>query len=117
MTVFLTNSFSPSMLKLSKNMSIEVKFKEIDNEEFCRVIKDAKDLVNSIGHSSTVNLVNSICSTDLKMNRISVLADKGDVIVSVILTVRLEEGKILNDSEISQLLSEGKIKFIRASVL
>jgi hypothetical protein len=105
------------MLKISKNSSVEVRFEEISDGEFCEAIKNANNVVNAIGHSSTVNLINTLCSTDFKMNRISIIASQGDIILAVILTIRLEEGKILQDSEIRQLLNEGKIKFIRVSVL
>jgi len=117
MTVFLTNSFSPSMLKLQIHTKIEVEFEEIDSEDFCKMIKSTNDVINAIGHQSTVNLINTLCFTQFQMNRISVTADKGDIIIALILTVRLEEGRILKDDEIKQLLEQGKIKFVKVSVL
>ena len=117
MTVFLTNGFSPSMLKLEMHNKIKVEFEEINKEDFCKMIKSANDIVNAIGHQSTVNLVNALCSTQFQMNRSSIIINKGDVIVALILTVRLEEGRILKDDEIKQLLEQGKIKFVKIDVL
>jgi len=116
MTIFLTNSFSPSMLKLLKHRQVTVKFEEIDDKEFCETIKNAKDLINAVGHKATVDLINTMCSTQLKENRISITANKGDIIIALILTVRLEEGKVLRENEIMQFLNEGKIKFVKAEV-
>ena len=116
MTVFLANSFSPSMLKLEKNVPIKVKFAEIDSEEFCKAIKNAENLINSIGHKSTVELINTLCGTSLEMNRISITMSVGDILLAVFLTVRLEEGKVLESDEVMKLLNEGKIKFVRVEV-
>jgi hypothetical protein len=116
MTVFLANSFSPSMLKLEKNVPIKVKFTEIDSDEFCKTIKDARNLMNSIGHKSTVELINMLCGTSLEMNRTSIIANEGDVILGLILTIRLEEGRILKNDEIMKFLNEGKIKFVRVEI-
>jgi len=117
MTVFLTNGFSPSMIRLHLHDKVNVEFEEINDKEFCEILKDNNNVTNAIGHASTVNLINALCSTQFGMNRISIVANKGDVILSIILSIRLEEGKVLNNTEITQLLSEGKIKFVKVSVL
>ena len=116
MTVFLANSFSPSMLKLSKNVPVYVKFTEIDSEEFCKMIRNGENLVNSIGHRSTVELINILCNTTLEMNRISITMSVGDILLAIFLTVRLEEGRILESDEIMKLLEQGKIRFVRVEV-
>jgi hypothetical protein len=117
MKVYLANGFSPSMLPLRIHYPIYVKFEEISQQEFCGEIKEALEnnsLVNSIGHQSTVSLINSLCGTNLTVNRIAFVTDDEDRILIINIAVRLEEGKVLNDDEIKQLLSQGKIKFIEA---
>ena len=116
MVVFLTNGFSPGMLKLKRNAGITVKFTEIDDKEFCDDIKNARELVNAVGHKSTIELVNSICGTKLEMNRVSVSVSSGDIILAIILTTRLEEGRVLKNDEIKEFLEMGKIKFVRVEV-
>jgi len=117
MTVFLTNGFSPSMLKLEMHSKIKVEFEEINKEDFCKMMKSTNDIVNAIGHQSTINLINTLCSTQFGMNRIGIVVNKGDIILALILTTRLEEGRILKENEIMKFLEEGKIKFIKVSVL
>jgi lauroyl/myristoyl acyltransferase len=104
------------MLKLQKQKQVTVKFEEIDDKEFCETIKNAKDLVNAVGHKATVDLINTMCSTQLKENRISIVANARDIIIALILTIRLEEGRVLKEDEIKQFLEQGKIKFVKAEV-
>ena len=108
--IYLANGFSPSMLT---RLPLDVEFKEIDKSEFCEAVKHS---VNSIGHSGTVDLINKLCGTDLKMNRISIKADVSDEIVIVLLTTRLEEGKVLSSEEIEQMYTEGKVKLLKATI-
>jgi hypothetical protein len=67
-----------------------------------------------IGHQSTADLVNALCGTAFKMNRGTFTSNKGDEIYIITLSVRLEEGKVLTLDEISELLRQDKIKFMRA---
>ena len=96
-------------------MSIKstVQFDEISKEEFCNAVSNA---INAIGHESTVSLINTLCSTNIKVNRIAIKAKPGDQIYIFTVMVRLEEGKILSTQEIQQMYNEGKIKFVRARV-
>ncbi len=67
--------------------------------------------INSIGHDSTVYLVNKICGTIITKNRIEVKLQTKDVALVVMVSQRLEEGKVLSQEEIMKMLSEGKISF------
>jgi hypothetical protein len=104
------------MLKLQKHRQVTAKFEETDEKEFCETIKNAEDLVNAVGHKATVDLINTMCSTQLKENRISIVANAGDIIIALILTIRLEEGRVLKEDEIKQFLDQGKIKFVKVEV-
>ncbi len=44
-----------------------VEFGEISKEEFCNAVSNA---INAIGHESTVSLINTLCNTNLRLNRI-----------------------------------------------
>jgi len=111
MTIYLANAFSPSMLTL---LPLDVEFTSVSVKEFCEVVNE--NPVNSIGHQGTVDLVNQLCGSNLKVNRISVQADIGDEIYIVTLMVRLEEGKILNREEVMRMYQEGKVRFVKAKI-
>jgi len=110
---YLSNGLSPNMFSFQKG-KVTVKIEHINVNEFCTNIKDA---VNTIGHQSTADLINSLCGTSLKMNRITFTASKGDEIYVITLTIRLEEGKVLSADEIAELMNQGKIKFMRAVIV
>jgi len=107
---YLVNGLSPNMFPLNDNGKVAVKIDHLDSKGFCDSIKGA---VSMIDHQSTVDLINRLCSTDFKINSNSLTSNKGDEIYIVTLSIRLEEGKILTSDEISQLLQQDKIKFMR----
>jgi len=108
--IYLTNSFTPAMLM---SIGSTVQFDEISKEEFCNAVSNA---INAIGHESTVSLINTLCNTSIKLNRIAIKAKPGDQLFIVTIMVRLEEGKILTLPEITKMYEQGKIKFVRARV-
>jgi len=108
--IYLTNSFTPAMLISTQST---VQFDEIGKEHFCNAVSNA---INAIGHESTVSLINTLCNTNIKLNRIAIKAKPGDQLFIVTIMVRLEEGKILTLPEITQMYEGGKIKFVRARV-
>jgi len=110
--IYITNGFSPSMLA---KLPLDVEFTNVEDKEFCEEIRKGQH-VNAIGHQGTVDLINTLCGSDLKVNRISIQTNVGDVLYIVMLTVRLEEGKVLSNEEIMKMYDEGKVKFIKAKV-
>jgi len=106
---YVTNGFSPSMLPLPSS----AKFTNVDIREFCQAVNGG---VNAIGHQGTVDLINSLCGSSLKVNRVSISAGSGDEIYIVTLTARLEEGKILGREDILKMYQEGKVKFVKAVI-
>ena len=105
---YLLNGFSPAML--DSGFSV-VYFNQIPEVMLCGVL-NSDDLINAIGHKSTVNLINQMCKSDLKENRIQVKLKDGDEAFIIVVTERLEEG----DEEIKQFLDQGKIKIYYARV-
>ena len=110
MVTYLVNSFSPNMLILPADVS----FLPVDKNEFCEVI--AHGVKNAIGHQGTIDFLNMLCNTQLKINRVSIKVTIGDVIYVVMLSVRLEEGKVLDSQEVKQWYNEGKIMLLKAKV-
>lgn len=107
----MVNAFSLNMItKFPMTITID----KIDKEEFCLKLElrlEEGELVNAIGHDSTVKLINALCGTKLEKNRIEVKMQEGDIALVVMVSQRLEEGKVLSQEEIMTMLSEGKIVF------
>jgi len=109
---YLLNGFSPAMLDPSVSV---VRFTKIPESVLCDALK-VYDLTNAIGHKSTINLINQLCKTDLKENRIQIKLDAGDDAFIIVVTERLEEGKVLTDDEMKKMFDDGKIKIYYAEV-
>ncbi|ALU30867.1 STIV orfB116 family protein [Sulfolobus acidocaldarius] len=109
--VFLTNAFSLNMINEFPARIIVDKLYEL---EFCYGITDSienKELVNAIGHDSTINLINTLCDTQLQKNRIEIKMEKGDRALVIMIAERLPEGKVLSEEEITNMFKEHKISF------
>jgi len=111
MPTYLANAFSPSMLAL---LPLDVEFSPVNEQEFCEAVNG--NPVNAVGHQSTVDLINQLCGSSLKANRINITVDIGDEIYIIMLATRLEEGKVLSKEEIMKMYQEGKVKFIKAKI-
>ena len=109
MTAYIVNAFSANMV----NPPVNISFNKVDTKEFCEAVASG---VNAVGHSGTVSLINALCNSNLTVNRTSIKAKVGDTVYIVILTVRLEEGKVLNADEVSQWYNEGKVAFLKATI-
>jgi len=109
--VYLINTFSLNMLKeFPTNLTVD----KIDRDEFCLKLEarlEDNELVNAIGHDSTVNLINKLCEVQLQKNRIEVKMNEGDRVLVIMIAERLPEGKVLSDTEIEDMYKQGKISF------
>jgi len=110
MVTYLVNSFSPNMLILPADVS----FLPVDKNEFCEVI--ANGVFNAIGHQGTIDFLNMLCNSQLKINRVSIKATIGDILYIVMLSMRLEEGKVLNTQEVQKAYDEGKVLLVKAEI-
>jgi len=110
MVTYLTNAFSPSMI----NLPADVSFMPTNKNEFCEVI--ANGVFNAIGHQGTVDFVNSLCGTSLIPNRVPIRVAVGDILYIVMLSMRLEEGKVLNSNEVQKAYDEGKVLLVKAEI-
>ena len=108
---YLANAFSINMLS---KFPISTTIDKIDKEEFCLGLQlrlEDNELVNAIGHDSTINLINTLCGTELTKNRVEIKMEKGDLALIIMMTERLPEGKVLSIQEIREMYKEGKIAF------
>jgi len=108
---YLVNAFSINMIK---DFPVSVVFDKLDDQEFCirlQIRLDEGDLINAIGHDSTVSLINKLCDVELTKNRIEVKLERGDVALVVMINDRLPEGRILSGDELMDMLSRGKLSF------
>ena len=113
---YLTNAFSINMLN---EFPVNITIDRIDKDEFCLNLEmrsEEGELVNAIGHDSTVNLVNKLCEVQLQKNRIEVKMQKGDTALIIMIAERLPEGKVLSNEEIEDMYKQGKISFYEVTL-
>jgi len=113
---YLINVFSINMLN---EFPVNITIDRIDKDEFCLNLEmrsEEGELVNAIGHDSTVNLVNKLCEVQLQKNRIEVKMQKGDTALIIMIAERLPEGKVLSNEEIEDMYKQGKISFYEVTL-
>ncbi len=116
MTVYLTNSFTLSMIMPDLiEAGVVIKASPITLEEVKALI--AGGFVSAVGHESTAKVLSSLLGTDVPFNRVQIAITGGDVIVSFQFLVRLPEGKVLGEDDVLALYNEGKIKFFKVEVI
>ena len=61
--------------------------------------------------------MSAICGFPIQANRIAIQLGRGDIALVFQLLVRLEEGRVLTAQEVEALVTQGKAKFLRVTVL
>jgi len=108
---YLVNAFSINMIR---EFPATVRVDMIDGEEFCETLgTQSGELINAVGHDSTIDVINKLCGTQLQKNRIEIKMVQGDIAFAIMVNHRLEEGKVLNEEEILRMLWQGKISFYK----
>ncbi len=116
MTVYLTNSFTLSMIMPDLiEAGVVIKASPITLEEVKTLLKDG--FVSAVGHESTAKVLSSLLGTEVPFNRAQIAITGEDIIVSFQFLVRLPEGKVLEEDEVLSLYNEGKIKFFKVEIL
>ena len=110
-TVFLANAFSVNMLI---QFPVVVKFEEISLEEAKRILANGFESV--VGHQGTSQLLSQLLGIQVPTARRELKLSKGQTVIIFQLLVRLQEGQVLSAEEVQKLYSEGKAKFIKATV-
>lgn len=112
---YLVNAFSLNMLPVLDNITVTLHIRKLTVNEFCEEIANA-EIVNAIGHASTVSVINTMCKTDLLPNRIEIKLGNGDELLIFQVRVRLPEGKVLTVDEVKQLLDQKQVELIKVKV-
>lgn len=72
--------------------------KRISAEEAKEIIKNAKEIVSAIGHSSTAQILSVLLGIQVQTNRIQIYFAPGDEGIVITLKTRLPEGKVIQDA-------------------
>lgn len=110
---YVCNTFTLAMLDPSFPQG-RVEVRRIDLEE----VKDllSGDFTSAVGHQGTAEVLTTLLGIEIPYNRVSIQLKDGDEVVVFQLLVRLEEGRVLNYSELRALYEEGKINFFHVKV-
>ena len=115
MTKYVVNAVSLNMFRLPEKGETQISLlvKPLTTSEFCSELGDA---VSAVGHASTVELINRVCGSNISVSRVSVSLSSSDELVVVQVLKRLPEGKVLDYSEVKEMLEQGMIKFYKVVV-
>ena len=106
--LYILNAFSLSMVD---NALVDIS--RISPVTATGLLKNADKMgftvVSAVGHESTAKLLSRILGIEVPMNRIQIKMEDGDWAIVLQLLIRLEEGRVLNEQELKQLLEQGKI--------
>jgi len=97
--VYLSNAFSLSMLK---QFPTSLHIKEVGIEEVKELLT-SNSFVSAVGHQATADLLTKLLNIQVTFNRIPIQLSPGDILIVFQLSIRLEEGKILSEDELSKL--------------
>ena len=110
--LYILSAFALSMIK--DRGWIHIHIKEVAPEEAGAIVREAKakgkDVISAVGHASTAQLMTKLLGVEVPVNRTVVTFEDGDEAIVFQLMIRLQEGQVLNEEELQQLLREGKIK-------
>lgn len=113
---YLVNAFSISMLPTTEPKWHHIKVEQMKLDDFARELREhEEEITSAIGHESTVNLINTLCGTSFKANRVNVKLEDGDELYVVQVLERLPEGKVLTKEELDSLLKQNKVAFIKVT--
>jgi len=116
MVTYLVNAFSLNMVNTDRlYMTID----RVNSDKFCSELRERignNELQNAIGHDSTMSIVNSLCGVNMNVNRVSVKANDNDQLLIIMIGERLQEGKVLSESEIKEMMNKGKVNFYIANI-
>jgi len=95
MTIYLANAFSLQMIKSLDKCNIQVEKISVNDVEN---LVSTNNIINAIGHDSTMGAFNNLTGFNFSTNRINLSLGKGDkLIIMQFIGGRPPEGSILND--------------------
>ncbi len=113
--IVISNTFSLKMLGYkgnsnnTSNKEYTIKVSDITVNEIKKLM-ETEEWASIVGHDSTANLFTRILGAPIFCNRANYIMSPEDIlIVGLVNTFRLPEGKILNDDEIKDLEVDWKV--------
>ncbi|MEM3488155.1 MAG: DUF1874 domain-containing protein [Nitrososphaerota archaeon] len=98
-TLYLASAFALGMIEepiaLLKVVRIDVE----DAQRWLRVSK----YVSIVGHESTANLMSTLLSLPVSVNRANIKLKRGDRVIVFQIMTRLPEGKVLSEEELKSI--------------
>jgi hypothetical protein len=115
MAVYVLNALIlPVDFERYERVTIEIRKASV--EEVRRLLQN-NQFVSAVGHQATAVLLTQLLGVLVPMNRITVKAQPGDILVHFVLKERLPEGKVLSYEELRQLADASQFDLAISEVL
>jgi hypothetical protein len=101
MTIYVLNTLVIP-IDFERYERVTVKIRKASVEEVRRLLQ-SNQFVSAVGHQATAVLLTQLLGVEVPMNRITIKAQPGDILVHFVLKERLPEGKVLSYEELQQL--------------
>ena len=116
--LYILSGFSLSMLPIPCYVHLAITEITCD---FARVIinsarRTGREIVSAVGHESTAKILSELLGIEVPVNRIMVKLEEGDEAIIFQLFTRLAEGKVLNRSELEELMAKGLAKLLYLNI-
>jgi len=100
---------------------VKMDIAEITPEDARSIVKLAKmqhvEIISAVGHESTAKMLSELLGFEVPVNRTMVKLNTGDTAIIFQLFTRLPEGRVLNKSELEELMKKGLAKLLRLHVV
>jgi hypothetical protein len=97
--IFVSNAFSLSMLtSFPANLIV----KEVSINDVKEILK-RHSFTSAVGHQATADVLSKLLNIQIPFNRVQIQLREGDALIVFQLMTRLEEGKVLDEQELSKL--------------
>jgi hypothetical protein len=110
--LYLSNAFSLGML--SDVDTAELCVKKVDLETARALAKEG--FTSAVGHQGTASFLSRLLGLEVPYNRTTVKLGRGDKVLVLQLGLRLEEGRVLSESEVLDVYARGLAQFYLVTV-
>lgn len=94
---YLTNTFSPAMLRGSY---VVVTIEQIHDGDELKKLTDGAE--SAISHEVTAKVLSALLGREIKFNRVNIALEKGDEVIAVIPSFRAQEAREFTEDEVRQ---------------
>ncbi|MEM4468928.1 MAG: DUF1874 domain-containing protein [Candidatus Nezhaarchaeales archaeon] len=98
-TLYLASAFALGMIEEPIALLKVVRINTEDAQRWLRVSK----YVSIVGHESTANLMSTLLSLPVSVNRANIKLKRGDRVIVFQIMTRLPEGKVLTEEELKSI--------------